>query len=107
VLMFSWVPCNLNSSCQNVLAKVVSQSDTIKVGIPCNLKIRSRKTCATSVGVKGWGKAKKQAYLERRSTTTLMTDMFPYLGMPTIKSMEIFVHMEVGMGRVTGCLDTS
>jgi hypothetical protein len=33
-------------------------------------------------------KRKNSAYLERQSTTTMITDLFPDLGNPTTKSME-------------------
>ena len=50
------------------------------------------------LGVNWCGKAQKSHYLESRSATTMMIDLFPTLGNPTMKSMEISVHMDVGMG---------
>jgi hypothetical protein len=39
----------------------------------------------------------KRAYLERQSTT-MMTDLFPNLGKPTMKSIEIFIQIVGGSG---------
>jgi hypothetical protein len=39
VLIFKEVLCNLNNSFQNLLVNVGSLSETIEVGMPCNLKI--------------------------------------------------------------------
>ena len=51
------------------------------------------KTCATISSVKGYGKAQKGAYLERRSTTIMMTELLPTFGRTTINSMEMSVEM--------------
>ena len=60
--------------------------------------------------VNGWGRAQKWAYLERRSTTTIMTDLFPDLGNPVINSIEISFQIAGGIGsswRVPGDLTVS
>jgi hypothetical protein len=56
------------------------------------------KTYATIVGIRGCGKAQKCAHFERKSTRTMMTDLLPSFGRPTIKSIEMLVKIEYGMG---------
>ena len=46
----------------------------------------------------GW-EHKKWLYLERRSTTTKIIVFPPDLGSPSMKSIEISVHIRVGMGK--------
>jgi hypothetical protein len=56
------------------------------------------KIWATVDAVNGWGRAQKWAYLERRSTTTIITDLFPDLGKPVIKSIDISFQISGGIG---------
>jgi len=54
-------------------------------------------------GVKGWDKEHKLAFLEILSSATIMTDLFPDFGNPTMKSMDRSVHI---VGRIgNGCND--
>jgi hypothetical protein len=48
--------------------------------------------------VNGCLREHKLAYLERRCTTTMMNDLFPDLGKPTMKSVEISVQIVGGIG---------
>jgi hypothetical protein len=53
MLISKCVPGSLNSSYQNLLVNVGSRFETMEVGIPCNLKIRSMKVWETKEEVKG------------------------------------------------------
>jgi hypothetical protein len=79
-------------------------------GMPWSLKILSIKIWATMEVMDGCWIAHKWAYLERLSTTTMMTDLFPDLGKPTMKSIEIYVWIVGGIGsgwNVLGALTVS
>jgi hypothetical protein len=76
-------------SCQNFLVNVGFLSETMDVGMTCNLNILSMKTWATQKGVNGW------------STTTMITNLLLSWGNPTIKSMEMSIHIYFGSG--SGC----
>jgi hypothetical protein len=73
----------------------------MEVAMPCNLKMESKKIRAIKEVVNECGKAQKRVYLERLSNTTMFTDLLPALGSPTIKSINMSVHMCVGIN--SGC----
>ena len=81
--------CRQKNAFQKLLVKVGSWSDTIEWGMPWSLKILSMNIWSTLAAVNGCWREQKWAYLERRSTTTMMTKLFPYLGNPRMKSIEI------------------
>ena len=66
--------------------------------MPWSLKTWSMKIWATVDAVNGWWRAQKWAYLESRSTTTIITDLFPDLGKPVIKSIDISFQISGGIG---------
>ena len=79
-----------NSSIQKWLVKVASR------------KIWFRKICATMEATYGWSRAQKWLYVERWSTTTKII-IFPLdVGIPSIKSIEIYIQTHVGMGLMLG-----
>jgi len=49
--------------------------------------------------VNGCWRAHKWAYFERKSSTNMMTNLLPDLGIPTMNSIEISVHIAGGIGR--------
>jgi hypothetical protein len=71
----------------------------MEVGIPCKRTIFATNVLATEAAVKGCFRGKKRAYLERRSTTTIMTEWSFEMGRPSMKSIEISVQICVGIGR--------
>lgn len=79
--------------------KVGSQFDTIEVGIPFSFKIWSMNICTTIATVKGCINEQKLAYLESLSTTTMITNLVLSFLNPTMKSIEMFLQIETGMGR--------
>jgi hypothetical protein len=87
VLVSRVVLFSLNNSFQNPLVNILSLSDMIDLGIPCNLTTPSNITCATCWVVNGCFKSMKCADLENLSTTTMM-QLYPYdFGRPSMKSI--------------------
>jgi hypothetical protein len=66
--------------------KIISLSEIIASGRPCNLKTLSIKARATWNAVKGCFIGMKWAYLENIPTTTRMQLKFFDVGSPSIKS---------------------
>ena len=72
-----------------------------KVSMPWTLKIWSEKLYATCEGAKVDGNAWKRSYMSIQSTTTIMIILFATLGIPTMKFIEMSIHIWLGMG--SGC----
>ena len=58
------------------------------------------KICSIEEVVYGWMRAQKWLYLERWSIKTKIIVFLPYLGSPSMKFIEIYVHIHVGMGLI-------
>lgn len=79
--------------------KILLQPLTMDWGIPCNLAISATNLVATIDTVKLASKAKKCPYIERLSTTTIMTGFSLTIGKPVIKSKDMSSHTWFGMGK--------
>jgi len=99
MIRFNWVPWSRNNSYKKFLFKVGSWSVTMDLGMSCSLKLLSTKTYAIMEALNGCYKAHKWAYLERWLTMTIMTDLLPNFGNPTMKSIEMSTHMVEGMDK--------
>lgn len=80
---------------------ILSLSDMILIGKPCNLYTFFSKISANSLAEKGWVKAIKWAYLLHLSTSTIMVSFPSDFGNPSIKSIDIWV--QACWGTVKGC----
>jgi len=102
MLMHNSVPITDWKPCQNFETNLVSQSDIINKGIQCNCTISFRYKSANCSALNTFFIAKKWADLVSRSTTTQIASCrFWVLGNPTIKSMVIWSHFQMGIGK--GC----
>lgn len=96
--MHNLVPCNPNNDRQKELINTLSRSLTIDVGIPWSRTTLAINALATTTAVNGCLKATKWAYLVYWSTITIIT-VYPLEdGNPSIKSIEMSVHIWAGMG---------
>lgn len=93
VLILSLVWHNRKSSCQKLLKKITSRSDTMEQGKPCRQTNSLQKRVATLLAVKGWDKGRKCAYLLSQSITTKIVSNLCEGGSPTMKSNEISSHI--------------
>lgn len=101
MLRFSSVPCKRKSSVHNLLKNILSLSETIETGKPCNLTTSRTDTSAIEVVLYGCFKPKKWAYLDNLSTITNI-ELAPFdMGNPSMKSIATSSQTRLEMGR--GC----
>jgi len=101
------VPCSLKNSCQKFLVKMESLLKTTEWGTPWSFKIFSMNIWSSVDAVNGCWRENKWAYLERRWTMTMITNLLSDLGRHTMKYIEISHQIEgvIGSGWSVLCSD--
>lgn len=100
MLVYNLVPAILNRACQKSLRKRGSQSLTMELGIPCNLKICSKNNWANPLAVIGWLRGKQCEYLLHLSVTTQIISFPLEFGSPVMKSIAMSLHGTIGIERL-------